>query len=179
MGTIQTRNEMTSLEIFQQKYKNSFTVKDYLSEVGRTFHPKYWSYEVPIQLQHVLDNVHCIMGVVDELAEFYECVLNDESDEKQVRECGDIFWYLGNYCNFMEIAFEPDWTQDHEHGEYIYWFEKLLGIHKKELAYGKVPDKKVCTELVQYGIAYLYRHCMRLNSKPEEIMKMNLIFRKK
>lgn len=142
------------LEEFLEKYPTELvSIADYLNEIKRTYTPKFWDDTICVpKLQSILDNVHCVMGIVDEFNEYSDVISAGCDPHKMCDEMGDILWYIGNYCNFNGISFEKLPIHNIPYnGEFV----KLLGIHKKELAYFKFTDINIREDLLRRGLTYL------------------------
>lgn len=160
------------IDKFNEKYADSFTVEDYLEEVKRTYHPVYWETTAG-DFCKCLDSIHCCLGMVDEYAEYIESVELNLPGEDILKELGDVMWYMANYCNFNSIHWEFVPVHVIEL-KYNYEFEKLAGLHKKELAYGKELDYDVLEKLISSAIRWIYHLCDKHDYYPSDVMRYNL-----
>ena len=93
-----------------------------------------------------MDHTHMIMGVMDEWYEAKEEIANYKSmeldgQEKIIKEIGDIYWYVANYCRMLNIDFTNG--RDIEM-PYDVICSKLIGIHKKERGGIRLTPEEVC-----------------------------------
>lgn len=119
------------------------------------------------------DNLHMASGMIDEWFEYVWVrdrpgIVNMEECEK---ELGDVFWYLANYCRMNKIGFNYAEYNDLPIEQNL---SRLLGIHKKELAYNKTPNFLKCQEYIRGIIHWLDIECKEMGLPPYDIFDLNI-----
>ena len=123
-----------------------------------------------------MDHTHMIMGILDEWYETKDEISNMEStgpDAKEniIKELGDVFWYVANYCRMFKI----DFTNGRDIGmAYDTIAVKLIGIHKKELAYGKDVVWEEVNYLMQGILYWLDLTCELLDVNQSDVFERNI-----
>lgn len=129
------------------------TFKEYMDQASRTM--------ASLDSKQ-LDNLHLIMGIIDEEIEFI--------DKPSITEYGDIWWYLINYCRLNEIEVKAvDYGISHNQ-----CLMDMLGSHKKELAYGKEIDWNLMTKTIQNYIFYLLNLAEKYDINVSEALEVNI-----
>lgn len=124
----------------------------------------------------LIDRVHMIMGMVDEEYEYFEEIENNglSDREKVIKENGDRWWYFANLCRMTgnEDIFTNENPGESDSSTII--SIKLLGLYKKELAYGKTPDPTLVKEILHKINQFYTDSTIMMDMSVEEVLERNI-----
>lgn len=130
-----------------------------------------------------LNLCHMILGLNSEIGELVNCIgteLKHNPDIPNLKEeIGDLYWYLGNYCNIQNIAPPQDivnFLESHRCIELlISSVGELTDVVKKFIAYKKEIDRADEMDAVYniYSALDLLQHIYALNGDEIRVININ------
>lgn len=113
------------------------------------------------------DNIHMVLGVLGEFAEFAKCNNPNEIDY----EAGDVLWYPANWylINNREFTNNPG-----EMSGMFFYIAELGEMYKKALAYKKPEDVDRCKELMDTIVSTMFLTLNTNGKTPSYIMALNI-----
>lgn len=116
-----------------------------------------------------LDLSHMILGMISEYNEYQDAVAYIDNVNRN-EEVGDIYWYVGNYCNIQNIT--PILNNNIGYEGYAYCLSKLSNIVKRYVAYN-VDIDKLEEEYWINGILYNL-NTMYVDTTMEQVLEKNI-----
>ena len=114
---------------------------EYKEQSSRTF--AEFSYDQDKVMSDKLNEMHCVIGISTEIAEFIEAIISGDKVNAS-EEIGDILWYC---ANLERIAFDDDYDLNYNASgikifadEWLVGVQEMLDVYKKGVYYGSDID---------------------------------------
>ena len=143
----------------------TITLQNYSSMVA-----KFCS-ELPLDLH----NVHMSLGIADEFMELLAAINNNDIPNI-IEECGDICWYVSQYCRVNGLSFEEILSK--EIAENKMHFEAgdsgIINITKAQIAkYNKTFTKEDIIKALRVNLQPVVQICEVHNISIDEVLTKN------